>query len=106
MEHDVVHQHAQWHCIVLSARQVERGEAEELARLANEQYEAHDAPEGLALFATEVGAGDVATVYFSPRASVYLRRLLHAYNGQPCNRPADEALTVVAGDREAHELLE
>ena len=96
----------QWYRVRLSAEQLAAGEKRKLAKQAAEAYLAHGKPAQFAVFATGMTAEGHVDVFFSPEAASRMESMVRAFDGQPCEKPSDGDLAMVAGDlSERHELL-
>lgn len=94
-----------WFCIDITEACVSGGAYHRLCRRFQQAFIAAGAPAEMALFAQTLLRDGVRKVYLSPGSAPYVKSLIDAYEGTPCDCPGGDGLTLVFGVPDATSRL-
>lgn len=95
-----------WHKVQFTFEQIEQERALlELGKKFETIYIKADGPSDMALFSDNEYQDNQINIYFSPGCSPACDHLIAEYNGQECEAPDVEHVTIVTGNDDAEDLL-
>lgn len=95
-----------WHKVQFTYEQIEQERALlELGKKFESIYIKADGPSDMALFSDNEYQDNRINIYFSPGCSPACDHLIGEYNGQECEAPDVERVTIVTGNDDAEDLL-
>ena len=95
-----------WHKVQFTFEQIEQERALlELGKKFESIYITADGPSDMALFSDNEYQDNIINIYFSPGCSPACDHLIAEHNGQECEAPDVEHVTIVTGNDDAEDLL-
>lgn len=86
-----------WFSVDITGECVQDGDYHRLCRQFQQAFIAAGAPPEMALFAQMTLHNDVRRIYFSPGSVQYVKSLIDAFGGKPCDGPGNDNVALMFG---------